>query len=155
NAPMEAIFCPLCNSLQTVFSFSKDNVNYHLCKSCSFRFSTPPVNFLARQRMITFLVICFSLAVTVCAYWPGSMSADSVIQLWEGRHRSFTDWHPPIMSWLMGRLDYLYPGPALMLILHDLMFWLGLGICAVDTLGHRFKTWLVIILVGFAAPITS
>jgi hypothetical protein len=43
--------------------------------------------------------------------FPGSMEDDSFVQLLEGRTQSYSNWHPPVMSWLMGLSDLL-PGPA-------------------------------------------
>jgi len=51
----------------------------------------------------------FSLAVN----WPGHLSYDSVMQLWEGRTGLYNNWHPPVMAWLLGAFDRLSPGAAL------------------------------------------
>jgi len=51
----------------------------------------------------------FSLAVN----WPGHLSYDSVMQLWEGRSGLYNNWHPPVMAWLLGVFDRLSPGAAL------------------------------------------
>lgn len=42
--------------------------------------------------------------------FPGSMEDDSFVQLLEGRTESYSNWHPPVMSWLLGLSDGL-PGP--------------------------------------------
>ncbi len=42
--------------------------------------------------------------------YPGSMEDDSFVQLVEGRTGSYSNWHPPVMSWLLGVSDAL-PGP--------------------------------------------
>ena len=43
--------------------------------------------------------------------FPGSMEFDSFVQLAEARARSYADWHPAVMSWLLGVYDAL-PGPV-------------------------------------------
>ena len=49
------------------------------------------------------------LAIYVLDF-PGSMEDDSFAQLLEGRTGSYSFWHPPIMSWMLGVSDAL-PGP--------------------------------------------
>lgn len=51
----------------------------------------------------------FSLAMN----WPGHLSYDSVMQLWEGRTGLYNNWHPPVMAWLLGSFDGLHPGTGL------------------------------------------
>jgi len=81
------------------------------------------------------------------------MSPDSISQLAQGRQMSFSDWHPPVMSLLWGLLDRIAPGPAGMLILHNIMFWGGLSLF-VYGLGLS-QAWSVaaIFLVGFSPPV--
>jgi hypothetical protein len=43
--------------------------------------------------------------------FPGSMEFDSFVQLVEARAESYSNWHPPVMSWLLGVFDAL-PGTA-------------------------------------------
>ncbi len=50
-----------------------------------------------------------SLAVNL----PGHLSFDSIIQLAEGRTGVYGNWHPPVMSWLLGIGDALVPGAGL------------------------------------------
>jgi hypothetical protein len=45
--------------------------------------------------------------------YPGHLSYDSVVQLLEGRTGNYADWHPPVMSWLLGLADALLPGTGL------------------------------------------
>jgi hypothetical protein len=44
--------------------------------------------------------------------FPGSLSFDSYVQLLEGREASYGNWHPAIMSWMLGMADALRPGAA-------------------------------------------
>lgn len=43
--------------------------------------------------------------------FPGSMEFDSFVQLVEARAQSYSNWHPPVMSWLLGVFD-AWPGPV-------------------------------------------
>ena len=55
---------------------------------------------------------------------PGQMSPDSVSQLLEGRTGHYESWHPPVMAWLLGLFDAMWPGPALF-VLFDTALLLG------------------------------
>jgi hypothetical protein len=55
---------------------------------------------------------------------PGQMSPDSISQLLEGRRGHYESWHPPVMAWLLGLFDALWPGPALF-VLFDAGLLLG------------------------------
>lgn len=58
----------------------------------------------------TAMVVAGGLAVYLVNF-PGSMEDDSFVQLVEGRSQSYSNWHPPVMSWLLGLSDSLI-GPA-------------------------------------------
>jgi hypothetical protein len=60
---------------------------------------------------------------TILCFYPGYMSPDSFEQLRQARSGQFTDWHPPLMSLLWRMLDKIYPGPAPMLVVHNVVFW--------------------------------
>jgi hypothetical protein len=47
---------------------------------------------------------------------PGHLSYDSIMQLNEGRRGFYANWHPPMMSWLLGVFDDIVPGTALFVI---------------------------------------
>ncbi|HET9906868.1 MAG TPA: hypothetical protein VFQ23_09510 [Anaerolineales bacterium] len=88
-------------------------------------------------------------------FYPGYMSNDSVDQLTQGRSNNYTDWHPPLMSWVWGRFDQVLPGPAGMLLFHNLLFWGGLGLF-MQSVAPKWPGWLksiLILLVGFFPPI--
>src|SRR3977135_1262220 len=65
---------------------------------------------------------------TVACFFPGYLSPDSMSQLLQGRAMRFNSWHPPVMSLIWGLFDRVAPGPAGMLVLHNLMFWGGLSL---------------------------
>src|SRR5216684_4025026 len=88
------------------------------------RSGTVPVG----TRLASLLAAALGVVFTVASFFPGYMSPDSVWQLQQGRAMRFNDWHPPVMSFLWGVIDRVVPGPAGMLVLHNVMFWAGLSL---------------------------
>jgi hypothetical protein len=101
------------------------------------------------------LVIIAGLLTTVVVFAPGYMSPDSVDQLAQGRSGIYGDWHPPVMSWLWGRLDRVVPGPLGMLVFHNLLFWSGLGlwVALVAPRWNFIVKCLLLLVIGFFPPI--
>jgi hypothetical protein len=58
---------------------------------------------------------------------PGHLSYDSIMQLNEGRRGFYANWHPPMMSWLMGVFDWIWPGTALFTIFDLVLIFGSLG----------------------------
>ncbi|HUO93274.1 MAG TPA: hypothetical protein VMU22_10145 [Rhizomicrobium sp.] len=58
---------------------------------------------------------------------PGHLSYDSVMQLNEGRRGFYANWHPPMMSWLLGVFDWLWRGAALFVLFDLALFFGSLG----------------------------
>src|SRR5215471_4745940 len=104
-------------------------------------------------RLACSLAAVVGLVFTVACFFPGYMSPDSISQLWQGRTLSFTDWHPPVMSLLWGLLDRIIPGPAGMLILHNMMFWGGLSLFVYHLGFERAWAAAAILLVGLSPPV--
>jgi hypothetical protein len=72
-----------------------------------------------------YLLCAAGFTLTVVAFYPGLMSEDSVDQWTQGHTWWFYDVHPPLMSALWGLFDRVVPGPFLMLLFHNLLFWVG------------------------------
>ncbi|GAA0578565.1 hypothetical protein GCM10008942_29300 [Rhizomicrobium electricum] len=66
---------------------------------------------LPDPRLVATAVIALGGLITFLINFPGSMEDDSFVQLVEGREDFYSNWHPPVMSWLLGLSDQL-PGPA-------------------------------------------
>jgi hypothetical protein len=64
----------------------------------------------ARAAAAAILVAGFVASLIV--NWPGHLEYDSVIQLLEGRSGVYGNWHPPVMSWLLGISDAISPDAA-------------------------------------------
>jgi hypothetical protein len=65
------------------------------------------------SRLLACLVVAAGFGCALALAWPGQMEFDSLQQLIEGRSGVYSNWHPPIMSWLLGAGDALLPGPGL------------------------------------------
>ena len=99
--------------------------------------------------------VLIGIVFTLYVFYPGYMSHDSVDQLTQGRENLYNAWHPPIMSWLWGRVDQVIPGPFGMLIFHNLLFWVGLGLfihCIAPKWPGYLKS-ILILLIGFFPPV--
>ena len=97
--------------------------------------------------------------LTLAAFSPGLMSADSIDQWQQGRAWTFNDVHPPMMSALWGIFDSIWPGPFLMLVFHNLLFWSGLSLFWRLSKGKSFVAALASPCLGFMpqiwAPLTT
>lgn len=58
---------------------------------------------------------------------PGHLSYDSIMQLNEGRRGFYANWHPPMMSWLLGVFDSLVRGTALFTLFDCALLFASLG----------------------------
>lgn len=71
---------------------------------------------LPRAGKVTAMLLVLGTAVMLALNLPGQMSYDSVSQLLQGRSGLYNSWHPPVMAWLLGAFDALWPGTALFVI---------------------------------------
>jgi hypothetical protein len=67
--------------------------------------------------------------------WPGHFSYDSVVQLAEGRSGDYSGAHPPVMSWILGIADAVWPGAVLFIIFQTTL--IAGAIIGLLTLGRR------------------
>ena len=114
---------------------------------------------LAFKHVIGYALCFAGFVLTLVAFSPGLMSADSVDQWQQGRAWVFNDVHPPVMSALWGIFDRIWPGPLLMLVFHNLIFWGGLALFWRLTRGKSFEVALAFPCLGFMpqiwAPLTT
>jgi len=97
--------------------------------------------------------LCFGM--TVWSFFPGLMTADSIASLDSGRSGVYSDLNTPLMSLLWGELDQIIAGPALMLILQNLVFWSGCAIFWRATYKKSFRLGLCLILFGLIPSVLS
>jgi hypothetical protein len=79
------------------------------------------------------------------------MDNDAIIQFEQGISGNYDDWHPPIMSWIWGRLSKAIPGALGMLILHVILYWSGLSIFIGLNVRNLMSRNLYL-LIGFYPP---
>lgn len=77
------------------------------------------------------------------AFFPGFMSYDSLVQYAMSRSFEFDDWYPPLMSWVWGGLNPLFPGPSGMLALQLGLLWAALFAWWAAWRAHR-GAWLLL-----------
>jgi len=77
-------------------------------------------------RIANAAIILAGFVFCLAADLPGHLSYDSVIQLQEGRTGEYANWHPAIMSWLLGLADAVVPGAALFVVFDALLFFASL-----------------------------
>ena len=103
--------------------------------------------------IVRWTLVGAAVLFSVWLYYPGYISYDAIDQLTQAREGVFRDWHPPLMAYLWGGLDRIVPGPGLMLVWQNMMFWSGLGLLAA-----RLRGWRGIVLligVGLMPPILA
>jgi hypothetical protein len=72
----------------------------------------PPLSSFKSSRAAAAAILAFGGVAAYVVNFPGSLSYDSFVQLLEGREGSYSNWHPAVMSWMLGIADALRPGAA-------------------------------------------
>ena len=72
-------------------------------------------------------VLIAGFLVCAAVNLPGHLSYDSIMQLNEGRRGFYANWHPPMMSWLLGVFDWIWPGTALFTLFDMALLFGSLG----------------------------
>ncbi|HWU27320.1 MAG TPA: hypothetical protein VN154_13060 [Rhizomicrobium sp.] len=85
------------------------------------------MRFLDLRRNGTIWVLAGGLLFCLAASLPGHLSYDSIMQLNEGRRGFYANWHPPMMSWLLGVFDSILPGTALFTSFDIALFFASLA----------------------------
>jgi hypothetical protein len=96
-----------------------------------------------RIRLACALAALAGCAFTVATFYPGYMTPDSISQLSQARTGQFTAHHPPILAALWRPLDALVPGPFLMLVAQNVVFWGAAGLLVAATV----RSWAAPLLV--------
>jgi hypothetical protein len=72
------------------------------------------------------VLICVGgFGVSLIINYPGFVSTDSYVQLFEARHGVYSDWYPPFMAFLWHFTERIIAGPFGMLVLITALIWLG------------------------------
>lgn len=67
---------------------------------------------ISLPRFFSALIISVGFAAMLIVNLPGHLEFDSIRQLLEGQRGIYSNWHPPIMSWLLGVADQIKHGAA-------------------------------------------
>ena len=78
------------------------------------------------------------------AMWPGVMSADGIEQYNSALAGTYSDHHPPIMSFIWHYLIKLHSGPGLMLSWHLIMLYAAAAVFIYTFRDSKFKWWFAI-----------
>ncbi|MBF0405980.1 MAG: hypothetical protein HQM10_01395 [Candidatus Riflebacteria bacterium] len=70
------------------------------------------------------IISYLGIVVSVCVFYPGVMSPDSIDQLFQATNWSFSSTQPPLMSFIVAILNYFIAGPFLMMLLQICIWWL-------------------------------
>ena len=89
--------------------------------------------------------------LTIALRWPGSLIGDSVVQLAEIRSGHLTDWHPPLMTVVWRAMG---TNAQAMLVLQNLLYWLGFGLLADRLLQDGRRNWAGLMLVVGLSPLS-
>ena len=107
------------------------------------------------KRYAGYLLCLLAFGFTVWSFHPGVMSPDSLGNLMSGREGVFYDINSPIVSYLWGGLDRIVPGPSLMFILQNLVFWTACAIFWRATSIRSYGLGLALVLFGLLPHILS
>lgn len=89
------------------------------------------------------------LIITLRMFYPGLISSDSVDQYEQGMSFIFSDWHPPIMSFIWAITNDWVPGPFGMLLLECSLYWGALLLLSISIPKDHRRLSLAVIVVGF------
>ena len=74
------------------------------------------------------LIVVAGFLLSAGAFYPGFMSADSLMQYDQSLTLRLSDWHPPLMSALWSLLNQVARGPEGMLYFQLALLWAGLAV---------------------------
>ena len=81
---------------------------------------------LLRSKYFFYITFALFFLTSVCSFWPGYMSPDSLYQYQQSLSGNFTDWHPAIMSKIWSFSNLIIQGPSGMLILQNAFLYSAL-----------------------------
>jgi hypothetical protein len=91
------------------------------------RLALPPLSSFKNPRAAAAAILALGGLTTCIVNFPGSLSYDSYVQLLEGREQSYSNWHPAIMSWMLGIADALRPGGAYFVLFDTVLAFAALA----------------------------
>lgn len=95
---------------------------------------------------LPYIFFFLSLAVFLGIFFPGKMSPDSETMYRHALAHSYSDHHPPLISFAWHYLNFLVPGTALMFLINMALLWGGLYILAFNIFkGARIAYFIILI----------
>ena len=95
---------------------------------------------------LPYIFFFLSLAIFLGIFFPGKMSPDSETMYAQALAHSYSDHHPPLISFVWHYLNLLVPGTALMFLVNMLLLWGGLYILSFNIFkGARVSYFIIII----------
>ncbi len=100
-----------------------------------------------------FIICTLACGLMIWSFYPGMMAPDSLNNLAQGREGVFSDINAPLLSYMMGVLDRIVPGPGLIFVIHLLVFWAASALLWYTVSVKSFGLGLAILLVGLTPHI--
>ncbi len=98
------------------------------------------------NRKLPYVFFFLSLAVFLGIFFPGKMSPDSETMYAQALEHSYSDHHPPLISFVWHYLNLIVPGTALMFLINMILLWGGIYILAFNIFkGSRIAYFIVLI----------
>jgi hypothetical protein len=100
------------------------------------------------------ILIAGWIVFVLCTY-PGAMSVDSALQLFDVRNGVYTDTYPPVMTAVWSLLEIVFAGPAPMLVLQSGLFLFGLAALLARILSPRAAAGVAVGVLLFPPVLTT
>lgn len=104
--------------------------------------------FLASPKSVATAILLGGGAIVYAINFPGSLEDDSFAQLVEARTKSYSFWHPPIMSWMLGVSDALPGPPEAYFVALEMLLTFGAMAALIRV--HKRVAWVAVAFAGIA-----
>lgn len=104
---------------------------------------------LYSPRGLAAAILVLGAIASLAVNYPGHLEFDSIMQMAEGRTGIYSNWHPPVMSWLLGVSDFVR-GDAWLFVLFDTLMAYG-ALLSLLWLGKRPGVGAVLVALVCAA----
>jgi hypothetical protein len=106
---------------------------------------------IASARAATAVILVTGAILSLAVNYPGHLEFDGIMQLAEGESGIYSNWHPPVMSWLLG-LSAALRGDAWLFVLLDTALGTGAFLFLLGSARIPTKATVLIALVIVALP---
>lgn len=98
---------------------------------------------LHKYKIQFIIFICFFVSYLI--FYPGTMTTDSITQFQQAVSHSYSDWHPPLMSFLWSKVMALGVHSAPFLVVQLAFFWYSVLLIYQRYIYHKYA-WIIILL---------